>query len=230
MVQNHGIKHLGIIMDGNRRWAKKRGLPALEGHRQGRVIAKKVGEWCIDRGIEVLTLFAFSTENWNRSKKEVQFLFRLLEIMLTKDLDELNRKNIRLTVIGRITGLPNRLQARIEHAVEVTKNNTRGTLQLAVNYGGRGEIVDAVKQLVKEARSASKITEASIGEKLYTSTQPDPDLIIRTSGEQRTSNFLLWQAAYSELYFTKKNWPEFTEKDLDLALQEYKRRERRFGK
>lgn len=217
-------------MDGNRRWATKRGLPALEGHRQGRIIAKKVGEWCIDRGIEVLTLFAFSTENWKRSKKEVQFLFRLLEIMLTKDLDELHRKNIRLTVIGRVTGLPKRLQDRIDHAVEVTKHNTRGTLQLAINYGGRGEIVDAVKKLVKEARSASKITESSISEKLYTAHQPDPDLIIRTSGEHRTSNFLLWQAAYSELYFTKKNWPEFTEKDLDEALKEYVDRERRFGK
>jgi len=229
-VANHGIKHLGIIMDGNRRWARQHGLPTLEGHRRGYSLAKKIGDWCLNRGIEVLTLFAFSTENWNRSKKEVKYLMGLFEMMLTKDLDELNRKNIRLTVIGRITGLPLRLQKHIENAVEVTKNNTRGTLQLAINYGGRAEIVDAVKQLVKEARSASKITEESISEKLYTSHQPDPDLIIRTSGEQRTSGFLAWQAAYSELYFTKKHWPEFTERDLDEALSEYGRRQRRFGK
>lgn len=230
MVQNHGIKHLGIIMDGNRRWARKHGLPTLEGHRRGYSVLKKTGDWCLDRGIEILTVFAFSTENWSRSKREVTYLMKLLEMALSKDLDEMHRKNIRIAVIGRIAGLPKRLQNRIYAAVEKTKNNTHGTLQLAINYGGRTEIVDAVQKLLKEARSASKITEKSITEKLYTGTQPDPDLIIRTSGEHRTSNFLLWQAAYSELYFSKKNWPEFTEKDLDAALHEYSVRERRFGR
>lgn len=217
-------------MDGNRRWAKQHHLPSLEGHRRGYGLAKKIGEWCLDRGIEVLTLYAFSTENWNRSKKEVNYLMGLFEMMLTKDLDELNRKNIRLTFIGRITGLPKRLQDRINHAVEVTRHNTRGTLQLAINYGGRAEIVDAVKKLVTEARSASKITEESISKRMYTAHQPDPDLIIRTSGEQRTSGFLAWQGAYSELYFTKKYWPDFSERDLDAALDEFKQRQRRFGK
>lgn len=154
---------------------------------------------------------------------------RLLEMMLTKDLDELNRKNIRLTVIGRVTGLPQRLQERIRNAVAVTKNNTRGTMQLAINYGGRAEIVDAVQKLMKEARSASRITEQSISEKMYTAHQPDPDLIIRTSGEHRTSGFLAWQGVYSELYFTNKNWPEFSERDLDRALDDYRSRHRRFG-
>ncbi|MBI2984679.1 MAG: di-trans,poly-cis-decaprenylcistransferase [Candidatus Kerfeldbacteria bacterium] len=229
MVLNHGVKHLGIIMDGNRRWAKRHGLPPLEGHRRGYTVLKKAGDWCLDRGIEVLTVFAFSTENWARSKREVGYLMRLLEIGLSKDLDDLHRKNVRIAVIGRITGLPKRLQKRVQAAVEKTKDNTRGTLQLAINYGGRTEIVDAVKKLMKEARDASKITEASISERLYTAHQPDPDLIIRTSGEQRLSNFLAWQGVYSELYFTKKHWPEFSEHDLDDALREFALRQRRFG-
>lgn len=230
MTKDHGVRHLGIIMDGNRRWAKQRGLPTLEGHRRGYSRLKQVGDWCLDRGVEVLTVFAFSTENWNRSKKEVNYLMRLLELGLSRDLDEMHRKNIRIAVIGRVAGLPSRLQKRIAAAVEKTKHNTKGTLQLAINYGGRAEIVDAVKKLVREARSASKITEASIAEKMYTAHQPDPDLIIRTSGEQRTSGFLAWQGVYSELYFTNKHWPDFSERDLDAALLEFKHRQRRFGR
>lgn len=229
MTTNHGVRHLGIIMDGNRRWAKRRGLPSLVGHRRGYNTFKKVGEWCLDRGIEILTVYAFSTENWNRSKKEVGYLMRLLEQALTRDLDELHRKNIRISVIGRVKELPARLQVRIAEAMELTKKNTRGTLQLAINYGGRAEIVDAMKRIYRTAKSASRITEASVAEAMYTAGQPDPDLIIRTSGEQRTSGFLAWQGVYSELLFIDRMWPDFSERDLDAALAEFKRRQRRFG-
>lgn len=227
--RNHGVRHLGIIMDGNRRWAKRRGLPTLAGHRRGYDVFKKAGEWCLDRGIEILTVYAFSTENWNRSKKEVGYLLRLVMLALLKEVDSLHRNNIRISVIGRVHELPKRLQQRIVRAVDLTKHNTRGTLQLAVNYGGRTEIVDAVKKVVAAARDSSRINERSISEALYTAHQPDPDLIIRTSGEQRTSGFLAWQSVYSELLFIDKYWPDFTERDLDQALNEYGRRQRRFG-
>lgn len=226
---NHGVYHLGIIMDGNRRWAKQRGLPTLEGHRRGYATFKKVGDWCLDRGIEVITIYSFSTENWNRSKKEVGYLMKLLTTALSNEVDELHRKNIRVTVIGRIKELPDHLQKRIAEAMELTKNNTRGTLQLAINYGGRLEIVDAVKKIMRTAKSASAITEQSLSAAMYTAGQPDPDLIIRTSGEHRLSGFLTWQGVYSELLFIEKNWPDFTERDLDNALVEYSRRQRRFG-
>lgn len=216
-------------MDGNRRWARRHGLPSVEGHRRGYTTLKKAANWCIARGIEVLTVYAFSTENWNRSKKEVDYLMRLLEMGLSKDIDELHRKNIRVAVIGRVKDLPKRLQTRIAAAMAKTKNNTAGTLQLAINYGGRTEIVDAMRKIVRTARDASKITEHSISEAMYTAHQPDPDLIIRTSGEQRLSGFLAWQGVYSELYFTPKYWPEFKEKDLDAALNEFARRQRRYG-
>jgi undecaprenyl diphosphate synthase len=229
MTTNHGVKHLGIIMDGNRRWATRRGLPTLEGHRQGYEKFKQVGDWCLERGIEILTVYAFSTENWNRSKKEVDYLMRLLSLALGKEVNDLHRKNIRISVIGRVRELPKHLQKRIADAMELTKHNTRGTLQLAVNYGGRAEIVDAMKKVVKTALDVSKITEQSISEAMYTAHQPDPDMIIRTSGEQRLSGFLAWQGVYSELYFTLKLWPDFKESDLDAALTEYKRRQRRFG-
>lgn len=224
-----GVRHIGIIMDGNRRWAQERGLPSLAGHRRGYETFKKLGDWCISHGIEVLTVFAFSTENWGRAKKEVRYLMGLLDMTLTRDIDELHRKNIRLIVIGRVKELPKRLQDHITAAVAKTKNNTAGTIQLAINYGGRAEIVDAVKRIVATARDASKITEAAISQALYTADQPDPDLIIRTSGEIRTSGFLAWQGAYSELLFLDKYWPDFTERDLDQALAEYRRRQRRFG-
>jgi len=217
-------------MDGNRRWARRHGLPTLEGHRRGYYKFKKVGEWCLDRGIEILTVYAFSTENWNRSKKEVNYLLRLLSLALNTEIDDLHRKNIRVSVIGRVHELPKRLQQHIAAAMKLTNHNTRGTLQLAINYGGRVEIVDAMKKIYRTAKSAAQITEKSISEALYTAHQPDPDMIIRTSGEQRTSGFLAWEGVYSELYFLKKNWPDFTEKDLDEALAEFARRQRRFGK
>ncbi len=226
---NYGVRHLGIIMDGNRRWAKKRGRPTLEGHRRGYDAFKQVGEWCLDRGIEILTVYAFSTENWNRSKKEVNYLMRLLSFALSSEVDDLHRKNIRISVIGRVKELPDHLQKHIRTAMALTKNNTRGTLQLAINYGGRLEIVDAVKKVFKDAKNASAFSERSLSAAMYTAGQPDPDLILRTSGEQRLSGFLAWQGVYSELLFLKKNWPDFTEHDLDLSLREYGRRQRRFG-
>lgn len=216
-------------MDGNRRWAKRRGLPSLEGHRRGYELVKKIGDWCLDRGVEVVTFYAFSTENWNRSKKEVAYLMRLMSMALSTELDELHRKNIRISVIGRIHELPTRLQQHIRHAMDLTKDNTRGTIQLAFNYGGRAEIVDAMKNIFRTAKSASQITEQSVSQAMYTANQPDPDLIIRTSGEQRLSGFLTWEGVYSELLFIKKHWPDFTERDLDEALAEYGRRQRRYG-
>lgn len=226
---NHGVNHLAIIMDGNRRWAKKHGLLPMEGHRRGYITFKKLADWCLDRGIEVLTIYAFSTENWKRSKKEVTFLMKLLALALSNEVDDLHRKNIRIKIIGRLKELPESLQRHIAAAVEKTKGNTRGTIQVAINYGGRSEIIDAVKKIVRSAKTASQITEKTVSESLYTAHVPDPDMIIRTSGEYRTSGFLPWQAVYSELYFTNKLWPDMREADLDAALAEYSRRQRRYG-
>lgn len=227
--KNHGVRHLGIIMDGNRRWARKRGFPVLAGHRYGYATFKKVGDWCLDRGIEVLSIYAFSSENWKRSKKEVEYLMKLLLLALSNELSDLHRKNVRIVIIGRLKELPKHLQQRIAEAMELTKKNTRCTLQIAINYGGRAEIVDAVKKVMRTAKSASAITEKSLSEVMYTAHQPDPDLIIRTSGEQRLSGFLTWQSIYSELLFIDTLWPDFNERDLDGALAEYGRRQRRFG-
>lgn len=229
MTHNHGVRHLAIIMDGNRRWAKRHGLPTLAGHRRGYDLLLQVGDWCLARNIDIFTVYAFSTENWNRSKKEVSYLMGLLLLALTKEVAGLHKKNVRISVIGRTTGLPKPLQLRIKQAMALTKNNTRGTLQLAVNYGGRSEIVDAARRVMKKAKSPSAITEKALSAAMYTAGQLDPDLIIRTSGEQRLSGFLTWQSVYSELLFISKSWPEFTERDLDAALAEYGRRQRRFG-
>jgi len=221
------IKHLGFIMDGNRRWAKKRGLPSLMGHKKGYQIALKIGEACLDRGIEMVTFWAFSTENWKRSKTEVSYLMKLLKQALSDDIKELVDKNIRLRVIGRLNDLPKDLQEAAREAMELTKNNTRGNLNLAISYGGQAEIVDGINKLIKEG--VKKVTPESFAEYLYDPQMPAPDLIIRTSGEARTSGFLLWHSAYSELYFTQTPWPAFSEKDLNLALEDFAKRQRRFG-
>jgi undecaprenyl diphosphate synthase len=223
-------KHIAIIMDGNRRWAKKRGQPLLSGHQQGSEILKKIGNHCLKRGVKILTVYAFSTENWNRSKNEVAYLLDLLRKFLREDIEELHKKNIQLRFIGRIKELSRDVQELIEEAVQLTKNNTRGILSIALNYGGRFEIIDAFKNIIKKKIPLEKFTEKVVSDNLYTSGLPDPDLIIRTSGEQRLSNFLTWQSAYSEFYFVKKHWPEFSEKDLDGAIDEYSKRTRRFGK
>lgn len=223
------LEHLAIIMDGNRRWASSKGWPKLEGHRRGYQNFKKIAEACLDRGIKILTVFAFSTENWNRSKREVSYLFRLLEDALSKELDQFNRNKIRLKVIGRINQLPVNLQRAIDRAERATADNRRGLLQLAINYGGQPEIVDAVKKIIEKGIKSNQVKPEMIAANLYNPEAPPPDLIIRTSGEQRLSGFLLWHSAYSEFYFTKKHWPEFNAQDLDKAIEEYNRRHRRFG-
>lgn len=223
--------HLGIIMDGNRRWAEERGLPSFEGHKKGAEKIRQVARYCKERGIKVLTLYAFSTENWNRSKEEVNFLMGLFGIYLTKEIKELQKDRVRLRVIGQRERLSISLQKKIEEAEELTRNDKGLTLVLAISYGGRDEIVRAVKKaFLFNGVDPDKLTEEKLGDCLDTAGLPDPDLIIRTSSEQRTSGFLLWQSAYAELYFCSKYWPDFSEQDLDEALAEYVKRQRRFGK
>jgi len=228
--ENNIPYHIGIIMDGNRRWAKEKGLPALEGHRRGYNKLKEVGRWCKKKGVKILTLWAFSTENWNRSKKEVDYLMRLFRNALSdREIGELHKEGIKLQIIGQKERLGKPLQEAIRRAEEKTKNNKEGILNLAISYGGRAEMMEVIKKIIKNKIPAEKITEKIIDENLWTAGIPDPDLIIRTSGEIRTSGFLIWQAAYSELYFSPKYWPDFTENDLDAAISDYAKRQRRFG-
>ncbi|MCX6785481.1 MAG: polyprenyl diphosphate synthase [Candidatus Komeilibacteria bacterium] len=222
------LRHLGIIMDGNRRWAKKHGLSALFGHKKGYENILKLGDWCLERGIAVLTVFAFSTENWDRSKHEVSYLMNLLKIGLTKDIKLMHQKGIKVQIIGRLSQLPKNLQTACSAAMELTKKNTRAILNIALNYGGQAEIIDGINKIINQ--KVSKVTEESFQDYLYDPKMPPADLIIRTSGEQRISGFLLWHAAYSEFYFTETLWPDFSEKDLDKALADYAGRQRRFGK
>ena len=190
---------------------------------------KRILQWCMDRGIYVVTVFAFSTENWNRPRKEVNYLMRLFSHALKQELAEFHRKQVRIVHLGRLDLLPKYLQKQINNAMEVTKKNTKAVLNLALNYGGRAEIVDAVKRMMKKGLTAAQVNEATVAKYLYGIGVTDPDLIVRTSGEQRISGFLLWEAAYAELYFTPKKWPEFSEADLDKALADYARRKRNFG-
>ena len=224
------LNHLAIIMDGNRRWAKERGLPSIEGHRLGYAKLKEVGEWCIARGIKVFSVFAFSTENWKRAEEEVGYLMRLLEQAFTQDLPFFEEHGIRIRIVGRREGLSEHLLKIIETAEARTAQNGKLTFCICFNYGGRAEIVDAMKRLIEAGTSASEITEEKIQSAMYWPEMPDPDLILRTSGEERLSGFLLWQSAYSELLWVKKYWPDFSEEDLDAALNEYESRQRRFGK
>ena len=222
--------HVGIIIDGNRRWARKRGLPALEGHRQGLEKVKKVIKWCKARGIKILTFYIFSTENWSRSKIEVYYLMKLLKRVLTKDIETINKEGFRVQIIGQKWKLSPQLQKLIKKAEELTKNNKEGILNLAVSYGGRAEIVEAIKKIIEKKIPSAEITQDLVSQNLWTGNLPESDLIIRTGGEKRISNFLIWQAAYAELYFCPKYWPDFTEKDLDEALVNFASRQRRFGK
>ena len=222
--------HLGIIMDGNRRWAKERGLQALDGHKQGAENARKIARHCKNRGIKFLTLYAFSTENWQREPLEVNLIMRLFGSFLDKWMEELRTENVKLLFIGQRERLLSSLRKKMGEAEYQTRKNNDLTLILAVSYGGREEIASALKRMIKEGVSPEDVSEENIGNYLYTAGLPNPDIIIRTSGEIRTSGFLLWQSAYSELYFTEKYWPDFSEDDLDKALEEYTRRQRRFGK
>ena len=220
--------HLGIILDGNRRWAEGRGLSVFQGHRKGGETTKKIIKSCKNRGIKVLTLFVFSSENWKRSKKEVGYLMNLLKRALNnKYIQQIHKQGIKIRVIGQREKLPSSLQKMIKQVEEVTKNNKGMTLNFALSYGGRAEITEAIKNIIKKKISPEKITEDIISKNLWTS---DLDLLIRTGKEQRISNFLIWQAAYSELYFCKKYLPDFNEQDLDDAFKDYANRQRNFGK
>jgi len=227
-------KHIAIIMDGNGRWAKARGLPRTAGHQEGIKRIKEIVKAANKLGIKYLTIFAFSTENWDRPKEEVDMLMRYLDNFLRNEIEDLNKNNIRLLVIGRDKPLPDYLLKRIRSAEDYTKNNTGMTLVVALNYGARQEIIDAIKKyvcMVKENKEdIHNLNEEKFKNFLYTCDIPDPDLLIRTSGEMRLSNFLLWQISYTEFYFTKKYWPDFTEKDLLEAISDYQKRERRFGR
>jgi len=216
--------HIGIILDGNRRWAKERGKPSLYGHTKGLENFEKIARHCQKRGIKILTVFAFSTENWNRSKKEVDHLMRLFGNVFRKErIDELMKEKVRVNVIGQKHRFSVKLQKKIKEVEDLTKKNTKFVLNIAMSYGGRADITQATKK-------AKTITEDEISRNLWTQGLRDPDLIIRTGKEKRISNFLIWQGAYAELYFPDKHWPGFTEKDLDKALKEYDTRKRRFGK
>jgi len=227
-------KHIAIIMDGNGRWAKMRGLSRNIGHRQGINRIKSVIDTARECGIEVLTLFAFSTENWNRPKSEVDVLMRMMEHYLRRQQRYLMKNNVRLNVIGRQNPLPPRLLKMISRVVKATEKNDGITVNIAFNYGSRAEIVDAIKKIVHKVKTntlkETDIDEETVGNFLYTKGLPDPDFLIRTSGEMRISNFLLWQISYSELYFTRTYWPDFGEEEFIRALKDFSSRERRYGR
>mgnify|MGYP001336777703 CR=1 FL=1 len=221
--------HVALIMDGNRRWARERNLPTIEGHRRGYNIMKEVPEWFFALGTEIVSVYAFSTENWNRSREEVNYLMKLLKTALTDDFEVFNEKNIRLLISGRIDELPGDLPEVCRDAVEKTKNNSKGTLNICLNYGGRAEIVDAIKKMVKNNIDVDQVHEGMIRKYLYQSDLPDPDIIVRTSGERRLSGFQLWQSNYSELMFVEKYWPDFEKIDAELVVREYTDRDIRRG-
>ena len=227
-------KHIAIIMDGNGRWAKNRGKLRIFGHENGTKSVKNIVETCSNLGIHCLTLYAFSTENWNRPKLEVKTLMSLLISSLKKESDKLQKNNIRLNPIGNLNLLPLKVSKELFQVVETTKSNSGMVLNLALSYGSRDEIINCVKEIGEKIKnnliSFEKIDETVRNQHLYTQNLPDVDLLIRTSGEQRVSNFLLWQIAYAELYFTEVLWPDFTDKDLYMAIDNYQKRERRFGK
>jgi undecaprenyl diphosphate synthase len=222
-------QHVAIIMDGNGRWAKQRGLPRLAGHRQGVNTAQKVLEVFMEYKIPYLTLYAFSTENWNRPKHEIEGIFKILEDRLDEGIKFAQENDIRIRHLGKPDGLPLRLQERVKRALELTRNNTRLTLSLAFNYGSRDEIIEAVRHIIADGISSQQINEKVFRQYLYTADIPDPDLIIRTGGEMRLSNFLIWQSVYAESYFTPVLWPDFDKKEIDKALTTYSQRQRRFG-
>jgi undecaprenyl diphosphate synthase len=223
-------RHVAVIMDGNGRWARARSLPRIEGHRAGSKSVQEVVETSARVGIQVLTLYAFSRENWKRPKREVNALMRLLEDYLKKEDKVLVENGFRLVVIGQKEGLPPSVRRELERVEQLTRANTRMTIGLALNYGGRAEIVDAVRGILREKPvSPDRVAEAYVSRFLYTAGLPDPDLLIRTSGEHRVSNFLLWQIAYAEIWITPDYWPDFRKKHLLQALLDFQKRERRFG-
>lgn len=227
-------KHIAIIMDGNGRWAKQQGKPRVFGHKNGVKAVREVTECCAELGVEYLTLYAFSTENWNRPAFEVTALMELLVLTIGKEIKTLQKNNIRLNAIGNLNNLPDRCRKELEKAIEATSNNTRMTLTLALSYGSREEIAEAFKKMHQDILDGkitlNDIQHDSIRNYLYTSQIPDPELLVRTSGEHRVSNFLLWQIAYAEFVFTDKLWPDVEKKDVYSFIHQYQKRERRFGK
>ena len=226
-------KHIAIIMDGNGRWAKKRNLPRTRGHLEGVKRVEEIIAAAHEKGIQVLTLYTFSTENWTRPPEEVSMLMRTLISALNRKIEKLNKKNIRLQFIGKKLGVPNIVLEAMEKAAQKTKHNTAMTVNVAFNYGGRQEIIEAIRKIAQQAKeekiAVDEIDEDLFSEALYTRGLPDPDLLIRTSGEQRISNFLLWQLSYAEFYFTPKMWPEFNKKEFEKAVADFQGRERRYG-
>jgi undecaprenyl diphosphate synthase len=221
--------HVAIIMDGNGRWAKQRNLPRVAGHKAGTENLRRIIEASVEFGIQTLTIYAFSTENWRRPPEEVTALMMIFEEVIDRELPQLHKNGVQLRHIGRLEGLKPAFAKKVQAAIEETKNNNRLILNVAFNYGGRAEIVEAVRRLVADGLKPDQITEETISGYLYTGGQPDPDLIIRTSGELRVSNFLIWQGAYAEYYVAPVYWPDFDKEQLRLALDEYANRQRRFG-
>ena len=226
---NHLPRHVAIIMDGNGRWAKQQGLPRLIGHRQGVITAQHVVEVFIKYQIPYLTLYAFSTENWNRPKIELDGLYKILKGGLNEWIKFALAREIKVRHLGKLEGLPLGIREKISKALELTRDNTGLTLSLAFNYGGRDEIIEATRRLLLSGIPAQNIDEATISQYLYTADIPDPDLVIRTGGEMRLSNFLTWQTVYAELHFTSAMWPDFNEEEIEKALISYSQRQRRFG-
>ena len=222
--------HVAIIMDGNGRWARERGLPRLAGHRAGVDNLRRVLEACVEFGIQYLTIFAFSTENWDRPPAEVRGLIKILEEVIDNEIAELHKNGVQMRHMGRLDRLQPVLQKKIGHAIELTRDNQKLVLNVAWNYGGRDEIVHAIQKMVADGVSSEEVDEELVSSYLYTNNCPDPDLMIRTSGEFRMSNFLIWQGAYTELYITPTYWPDFDREELLKALREYAVRERRFGR
>ena len=225
----HLPQHVAIIMDGNGRWAKQRGLPRLAGHKKGVNTAQKVVEIFNEYKVPYLTLYAFSTENWNRPKREIDGIFKILEERLEEGIKFAQENGIRIRHLGKPDGLPLRLQERVKQALDLTKDNRRMSVILAFNYGGRDEIVEAARSLVLSCISPQDVNEKLFSQYLYTTDIPDPDLVVRTGGEMRLSNFLIWQSAYAEIYFTPVLWPDFGRTEIDKSLIAYSQRQRRFG-
>jgi len=221
--------HIGFIVDGNRRWAKEKGLPTFIGHKKGAERIEEIVKYAQDLGIKIVTIYAFSTENWKRSEKEVSYLMKLFEDFAINKMTDADKRGMKIRILGNLQGLPLSLQKVLKKAMKLTKNNQKMIVNAALNYGGRNEITRTFRKLTALGIKPKEITEELISQNLDTSGLPDPDFIIRTSGEQRLSNFLPWQATYSELYFPKVHWPDFDKKQLDIAILEFKRRQRRLG-
>ncbi len=238
-AQNHGREappapevpqHVAIIMDGNGRWARQHGMPRLAGHRAGTGNIRRILGALTHRGVRYVTLFAFSTENWGRPQREVAGLLEILQQVIHEEVEALHHENVRILHLGQRSRLPSSLARSIDHALKLTAHNTGLTLCVAFDYGGRAEILNAVRQLIREGTTPEQVTEEELQRRLHLPNVPDPDLIIRTAGEQRLSNFLIWQAAYSEFYSTATLWPDFDDTEVEQALESYRQRQRRFGR